>query len=320
MRAENGGQGDQTGTHFQRVLKIRHLRVVAALADLGLVSAVADRLHVTQPAVSKQIAEVERTLGVPVVTRRRNRLYLTPVGERLAYHARQVLHQIDRAAFDIEAMRKGLSGAVRIGSVSSLAPILLPDTLALFKQSAPRASVSVVEGHINSLMPELRSGMIDVLIGRVWQVQPVEGVNQEILMREPVSVVAGRDHPLAGRLSVGWEQAIGWPWILPPAGSVARRAIQSFLADSGLSLPADMIESLSLPLNIELLRRMPILAFLPQRLAVAHARRGDLIVLPLTMDSILSDACCFWREGSPKTNGTLDLFLRCLRQVSDVET
>lgn len=319
MSEDDDGAAEPARTHFQKVLKIRHLRVVAALADLGLVGAVAERLHVTQPAVSKQIAEIERTLGLPIVTRRRNRLFLTPVGERLAHHARQVLHQIDRAEFDIEAMRKGLSGAVRIGSVSSLAPLLLPDALALFKQSAPRASVSVVEGHVNALMPDLRAGAIDVLIGRVWQVQPVDGIAQDVLMQEPVSVVAGRDHPLAGRVAVGWDRAIDWPWILPPAGSVARRAVEGFLADAGLALPANLIESLSLPLNIELLRKMPILAFLPQRLALSHARRGDLIVLPLTMDPVLSEARCFWREGAPESNGTLDLFLRCLRQVTITE-
>lgn len=316
MPEEHGERTVAAPAYFQKVLKIRHLRVVSALAELGLVGAVAERLHVTQPAVSKQIAEIERTLGVPIVTRRRNRLFLTPIGERLAYHARQVLHQIDRAEFDIEAMRKGLSGAVRVGSVSSLAPLLLPDALALFKQSAPQATVSVVEGHVNALMPDLRSGAIDVLIGRVWQVQPVAGIAQEVLMREPVSVVAGRDHPLAGRLAMTWSQAIGWPWILPPAGSVARRAIEGFLADAGLALPANLIESLSLPLNIELLRTMPALAFLPQRLALAHARRGDLVVLPLTMEAVLSEGRCFWRDGAAESNGTLDLFLRCLRQVT----
>jgi len=89
---------------FTSALTLRHMRIIAALAELGLVARVAEFLGVTQPAVSKQITELESLVGVPIVSRDRNRLHLTPVGRRLAEHARQVLNQIDRAAFDLSAI------------------------------------------------------------------------------------------------------------------------------------------------------------------------------------------------------------------------
>ncbi len=95
---------------FQQGITLRHLRALVALSDLKLIARVSEALGVTQPAVSKQIAELEKIVGVPVVTRDRNRLYLTPIGIRLTDHARQALGQLDRAAFDIEAMTSGISG------------------------------------------------------------------------------------------------------------------------------------------------------------------------------------------------------------------
>ena len=97
---------------FQKAVKLRHLRVIAALSDLKLLARVAEELNITQPAVSKQIAELEKIVGVPIVTRDRNRLFLTPIGHRLVVHAKQALNQLDRAAFDLEAMASGISVAV----------------------------------------------------------------------------------------------------------------------------------------------------------------------------------------------------------------
>ncbi|MGJ8547713.1 MAG: LysR family transcriptional regulator, partial [Sulfitobacter sp.] len=163
---------------FQKAITLRHLRVIAALADLKLVARVSEELNVTQPAVSKQIAELEKIVGVPIVTRDRNRLFLTAVGLRLVDHAKQALNQLDRAAFDIEAMASGISGAVTVGVVSSVAPTLLPGAIALFKSSTPQASISVREGHFVELLPELQGGALDLLIARIWQPRELSGIEQ----------------------------------------------------------------------------------------------------------------------------------------------
>lgn len=299
---------------FTKTITLRHLRVVAALADLKLVARVAEALGVTQPAVSKQIAELERIVGVPVVTRDRNRLYLTPIGSRLADHAKQALGQLDRAAFDLEAMASGVSGSVSIGVVSSVAPVLLPGAIALFKRSTPQASVSVSEGHFVELFPQLESGALDVLIARIWQPQELPGIEQMSLFSEPVVVVSGRGHPLALMENPEWADVASYPWILPPINSVARQAVDALFASNGLASPSNTIASLSLTLNVELLRVMPVLGLLPQRLAQAQAARGELAVLPLDTRGLLSEARCYWRANQITRNGTLSLFLKCLQQ------
>jgi len=303
------------GNEFNKAITIRHLRVIAALSDLKLVARVSEELNVTQPAVSKQIAELERIVGVPVIVRDRNRLYLTEIGSRLADHAKQVLRQLDRAAFDLEAMASGVSGSVSIGAVSSVAPKLLPSTIALFKRSTPKATVSIYEGHFVGLFPELESGALDLLIARIWQPQELEGFDQMPLYSEPVVVVVGRNHPLARETQLDWADVVGSPWILPQANSVARRAVDALFAEQGLTPPSNTISSLSLMLNLEILKEMPAFGLLPESLARTYALRGEVAVLPLDTRGFLSEARCFWRTDQVASNSTVSLFLKCLQQT-----
>lgn len=300
---------------FQNSITIRHLRIIASLADLKLVARVSEALNVTQPAISKQITELEKIVGVPVVTRDRNRLYLTPIGNRLADHAKQVLSQIDRASFDIDAMASGVTGSVSIGAVSSVAPTLLPKTIELIKRGTPHASVSVTEGHFVELLPLLENGTLDLLIARIWQPQELSGIDQMTLFSEPVVVVAGREHPLTIQENLSWSDTFQFPWIFPQASSVARRAVEALFAENGLAPPSNTIASVSLALNLELFRAIPALGFMPQRLAQAYSIRGDISVLPLDTRGMLSEAHCFWRADNLAQNGTPSLFLKCLQQT-----
>jgi len=305
------------GNEFSNAITMRHLRIIAALADLKLVARVSETLNVTQPAISKQITDLERIVGVPVVTRSKNRLYLTAAGTRLAEHAKQMLNQLDRAAFDIEAMASGVSGTVSIGAVSSVAPILLPGAIALFKNSAPTASVTVAEGHFVGLFPELESGALDLLIARIWQPQELPSISQTTLYSEPIVVVTGRNTPLVRKHDLTWQDAAASPWILPQANSVARRAVDALFAEHGLTPPANTIASLSLTLNLGILQQMPALGFLPQSLAQTYAARGDVVTLPLDTRGFLSETRCFWRTDQIAKNGTLSLFLKCLQQATE---
>lgn len=306
-----------SNSDFQKAVKLRHLRVIAALSDLKLLARVAEELNVTQPAVSKQIAELEKIVGVPIVTRDRNRLFLTPIGHRLVGHAKQALNQLDRAAFDIEAMASGISGAVAIGVVSSVAPTLLPSTIALFKSSTPEASISVREGHFVELIPELQGGALDLLIARSWQPQELPGISQLRLFEEPVVIVAGRNHKLARKPDLKWTDLVDFPWIMPQANSVARQAVDALFAENELAPPANTIASLSLTLNLALLDTIPALGLMPQRLAQSHAARGDIVTLPLHTRGVLSEVRCFWRSDQVAANPTFLFFLKCLQKTTE---
>ena len=138
------------------------------------------------------------------------------------------------------------------------------------------------------------------------------------LFSEPIVVVAGHNHPLSQGGDVTWTDVTTYPWILPQPGSVARQAVDALFAANGLSPPNNTIASLSIALNLELLRAMPALGLLPQRLAQAQAARGETVILPLDTRDLLSEARCFWRKDQVSQNATLALFLKCLRQTAKV--
>ncbi|MDB4224511.1 LysR family transcriptional regulator [Granulosicoccus sp.] len=297
------------------------MRIIASLADLKLITRVSEALNVTQPAISKQITELERIVGDPLVTRDRNRLHLTPIGIRLAKHAKEVLSQLDRAAFDIEAMASGVSGSVSIGVVSSVAPTLLPGTIALFKNNTPDVLVSVTEGHFVGLYPSLEVGELDLLIARIWHPQELPGIIQKTLYSEPLVVVVGRSNPLSRKNDLTWSDVVNFPWIMPQSNSVARRAVDALFAQNGLSPPRNMISSLSVTLNLEIFAAMPAIGLLPKSLAQTYAGRGEIVILPLDTQGFLSETRCFIREGQTDANGALTLFMKCLEQtIEDIKT
>jgi DNA-binding transcriptional LysR family regulator len=314
MSAKGRGDLEISNTDWHTRLTTRHLRMITSLAELGLVARVAEALNVTQPAISKQIAELERIVGDAIVIRDRNRLHLTPIGLKLAEHGRLILSQIDRAAFDIDAMTRGVSGSVTVGAVGSVAPILLPEAIALMKGSAPKASISVVEGHFVSLLPELTAGKIDLLIARIWQPLELPGVRQKALFEEPIVVVAGRGHPLARKNDISWQSVLDWPWILPQSNSIARQAVDALFARNGLLPPENTVTSVSLNLNLELMRKLPALGLFPESLARIHSARGDIVVLSLDTEGLLSEARCFWMPDQKIGDSTFELFMQCLMQ------
>ena len=301
--------------YFRQGLRLQHLRIMAALAEVRLVSKVAERLHVTQPAISKQIAEIESALSAPVIYRERNRLFLTEVGQRLASHAQAVMQQLRRAELELEALSMGGSGHLRIGTVTSLSPTLVAKAIIAFKRIAPRVSIAVTEGHFVAMRPLLDRGEIDVAVARVWQPQVLPGLEQSVLTSEPIAVVSGRDHPLTKRRRLQWSDALSWPWILPDKQSVARGAIEAFWTEQGMAVPGDVIEAQSLPLSLALMRDMPYLGLFPEALALSHAARGDLSVLGLRLGAVLSEGRCFWRKGQMEQNAALRPFLDCLKAV-----
>lgn len=299
---------------FRDVLKIRHLRILAALDQMRQITKVARAFNVTQPAISKQIAELERELGTPIIHRQGNSVAFTPAGAVLVRHAKDVLHRIQRTEFDIEALQKGLSGHVRIGVAASLMPTILPEAIRLMVQAAPSSVVTVSEGHFNQMLPMLYGGEIDLLVMRIWKPFTLEGIEKLSLGHEPLVVVAGTDHPLARRSEVGWEAAREWPWLRAATGSLATEGMNEFLAQKGLGPLSGQVEASSIMLSLSMMRLMPYLALFPERLARYHSARGELAVLPVNTEGYLSEANCFWLAS--EADETVTLFRQCLVQAS----
>ncbi|MFF0815208.1 LysR substrate-binding domain-containing protein [Rhodococcus sp. NPDC003318] len=154
-----------TGTAKPPAYTMRQLFVFVAVAETGTIRAAADRLHVSQSAVSLALTELERGLRSQLCVRRRaHGVQLTPTGERVLVRARALLEQAGDLAAAAAGAEGELTGPLAIGCYSSLGPTLLPRLLYEFNQQHPRVTVDFVEDNQDRLDGRLTSGELDLAI------------------------------------------------------------------------------------------------------------------------------------------------------------
>lgn len=227
-------------------LKPRHFRMLVALDDLRHLGRVAQSLHVTQPAVSLALNDIEKGLGFRLFERTPKGMLPNAYGECLIRHARSVLASLAQARDELHALQAGASGKVTVGALPAMRPGLLPKALALLKQRTPHTIVIVHEGSMESMLPELRRGAVDLIVGRLVSREASGDFAEETLYEGHNVVVVGRGHPLARRRRLEWRQLAGHPWVLPPVGSLSREPLESVLQKNGAGLPADCVETMSI--------------------------------------------------------------------------
>jgi DNA-binding transcriptional LysR family regulator len=293
---------------FERGLKLSHLRLVALFASLGQIRLVADRLHVTQPAISKQLAELEEGLGAAVLTRVGNRLQFTALGEALLKRAREVLLQLEQARHEVDALSTGISGAISIGAVATVLPVIAPELTLQLKKRAPNVSVSFLEDTSDKLFPRLASSELDLVFSRSEAPTLHCQVVGDRILEDPIVVVCGREHPLASRRPLVPSDLKGIPWILPPRDAPIAVALRKWLGDHDLTLPPGCVQSIYLVVNEALLKSYPFLGMMPLSVAKGEQHREDIRVLNLPGASFLPGVWAFHNHATvnPVVGAALD--------------
>ncbi|MET8827003.1 LysR substrate-binding domain-containing protein [Streptomyces sp. NPDC004610] len=183
-----------------------------SLAQLRAFTAVAEHLHfrdaaaaigMSQPALSGAVAALEETLGVTLLERTTRRVLLSPAGERLAVRAKAVLAEMGALLEEAEAVRAPFTGTLRLGTIPTVAPYLLPTVLRLVHERYPDLDLQVHEELTASLLDGLTGGRLDLLLLAVPLGVP--GVTELPLFDEDFVLVTPLGHPLGGREGVSRE-------------------------------------------------------------------------------------------------------------------
>lgn len=264
-------------------LKLRHLRLIDAIADARSLSEAASRLNVTQPAASKGLREIEDILGMPLFARGPRGLTLTMFGRSLLAHSRTIQSEVRHIAEEIEAINKGSFGAVLVGSMLVGLPILLPAAVRLLRERHIDVPVRITEGTQGVLIEELRSGTLDLIVGRLTPINTHERFDQEVLFQEPIVVVAGARHPLLRRPKVSYRDLAEARWILPPPESVVHGPVLQMFAQHGLSSPRAYAETTSYLLIRSLLADQDAVAALPLSVVKRDLSNGEIAILPVQL-------------------------------------
>jgi DNA-binding transcriptional LysR family regulator len=301
----------QLDWYMRANLKPRHLQMLVSLDDFRNVGKVAASLNVTQPAVSRALGELERGLGLSLFERSARGVHPTAYGECMIRHARAVLGGLAVAREELRSLMLGASGKASVGALPAAAPALLPRAIALLKQRSPNTTVFIREGTMDVLLPELRTGKLDLIVGTLPHAGAGRDLEEKILFEERTTVVAGRAHALTRRRKLDWADLGDYPWVLPPSGSLLRDPLEAELQRHGVPIPANSIESLSVHVIVMYLQITNALACLSREVA-RHYEELDLIsILPLELPEMVRPVGMTWSRARTLSPGA-QLVMRCL--------
>ncbi|WP_217161566.1 LysR substrate-binding domain-containing protein [Streptomyces sp. AC512_CC834] len=260
-------------------LKFRHLVLIDALSRRGSVVGAAAELHVTQPAATRSLHELEDILGVPLFERGPRGITPTVFGEAFTRHARAVLAQLAQAGRHVVELAAADRGTVVVGTHLAGSNVLLPRAIAALKKERPHLTVIVREGSPEALLLELEAGRVDLVVGRLTAPSD-ERMERRKLYDESVEPVVRATHPLAGRGGVELAELVEHPWILPGAETVLRREVEELFGRHGFALPLNRVETTSFLTMRQLLLETDVVAVLPS-LIVRDDNRLVRLSVPL---------------------------------------
>ncbi|WP_250503919.1 LysR substrate-binding domain-containing protein [Caballeronia sp. AZ7_KS35] len=301
--------------YLQINLKARHLRLLVTIDTYRNLSQVAEVTHVTLPAVSKSLAELERGLGLSLFTRTGQGLVPTPYGECLTRHAHAMLHVLHQARDELKALSAGTEGKIEIGVLPVSASILLTQALKLLKERSPGTNAKIVEGSAATLLPDLWQGHLDLVVGRLPPPDTLGSFDEKELLEEPVMLVTGRHHPLARKKSLQWTDLRPYPWILPPIGSILRDPLERALEVHDVPLTNNYIKTVSLHVIRAHLQVSDCIAVMADSSARNAAHPQPLHTLPLTLPRLLRPAGVLWNRARTLTPSA-QLMLSCLEDTA----
>lgn len=226
-----------------RQIKMRHLSAFIETVRCGSLKAASERVSLTQPAISKTLKDLERILGVSLMHRDRGGVELTREGTVFRQFAEQSLAALGHGLASLDALSSGATAPLRIGALPSVAADLLPDVILRFAELSPLTPVTIEDGGIGGLVERLRSGDLDLLVGRMGRPETMTGLSFTQLYAEQVVFAVATDHPLARATNV---KALSDCRILyPPKGAAIRPLVDRFLIAQGIGGWANQIETVS---------------------------------------------------------------------------
>ena len=259
-------------------INLNLLRSFYFVAEAGSISKAAEAAHISQPALSKAVRELEKQLGMPLMERTARGVVLTGAGEALREHARAIF-ELERAAEEAVAAHRNLEGGVlRIGASTTLSTYVLPPLLGEFARLHPHLTLRLARENTRHIEELLVSYRLDVAI--------VEGPphDERLLSRawreEELVCVCAPDHPLSGRELVWPEELRHHKWVVREEGSGTREVIERALRPHGLP-PSDALEIGGAEAVKQAVAAGLGLAIVSRAAAADQLALGKLIVLPL---------------------------------------
>ncbi|MDV4143449.1 MULTISPECIES: pca operon transcription factor PcaQ [Shimia] len=263
---------------IDRRIKFRHIQCFVEICREGSLKLAAERLFLTQPAISKTLKELEEILGAELLERSRAGVTLTPQGDVFLHFAEQSLAALQQGLAGVEQVGTAGKARIAVGALPSVAARLMPAVVTEMSKIAPDVEVHVQDGPHGFLVDRLRLGGLDLVIGRLGRPETMQGLSFTQLYEEKVEFIVRAGHPLLDAPDLA---RIGeWQVIYPPQGSAIRPLIERFLIAHGVGNVPNRIETVSGAFGRVYTRRSDAIWIISAGVVANEIADGFLVPLP----------------------------------------
>lgn len=294
-------------------LRFRHLQFLDALGQTRNLRLAAERLHITQPAATKVLADIEEILGTRLFDRLSRGVRPNELGLFTLRYAGDVLGGQRKFVEEFNALRAGGHGHLTLGGISGSAADLLPAAVAEMQRQRPLLVLQIFEQSSNQLAQWLAERKIEVMLGRLTEPDQPALFHYERLMGERLHVVGGPQHLLRLEQAVEARELANWPWILYPPGTAIRKVSDDIFARAGLLPTSGVVETPSFLFSMELMQTTNMLTLAPAALADKYVSKGLLSRIATDLPVRMPDYGVVTRLGETPSPAA-QAFIQVLRE------
>lgn len=268
---------------MDRRIKIRHLQAFVEIVRRGSFKKAGEHLALAQPSVSKTISELESILGETLLIRSRAGVQITAAGEVFSHYAGIALTALQQGTDSLAHKRRGPEKRLSIGALPTVAARLMPHVAAALQRIDPNIVLRIQDGPHGYLLDALRSGDLDVVIGRMGAPVMMQGVSFTQLYTETISIVVRPGHPILKKASV--NEIPNWQVLLPSEKAAIYPIVQGFLLAHGISQIPNRLETVSGAFARVYVRNSEAVWFVSSGVAANEVRDGSLVEVPVDMSA-----------------------------------
>jgi LysR family pca operon transcriptional activator len=258
------------------------MRFVLALDQYRSLSAAARALHLTQPALTKSLQELEALFGAPLFERHPHGVTPTAVGSLLLDFSKHTLADLRRLDDKLDELASPGGGLVVLGALPVSCAGLVPRVVQALRARHRALEIRLVGGRTEELLPRLAAGEVDMVLGRLYQPDLPDGLSREPLHHEPISVLARAGHPLFAREDGARADLSAYDLVLPTFSQRLGIEIEHLLSLLQLAASPRWLRSSSHLFIREILLETDMITVAPRLLVAGDLMRGALRVVPTT--------------------------------------
>jgi DNA-binding transcriptional LysR family regulator len=266
-----------------RRLKLRDLHILLAVVQCGNMSKAARQLSVSNPVVTKAVADLEHTLGVRLLDRTPRGVDLTVYGRALLDRGLVAFDELRQAVKHIEFLANPTAGEVRIACSLATSIGFVVAVIERLSRRFPRIVFNVQAGPEADASRALEERTVDLLIGRMFSLIVEDHLNAEILYDDPFVIAAGVRNPWVRRRKIDLAELMNEPWVLPPADSPFGSVIEEAFRAAGLKVPASTVIASAVPMRNALLASGRFLTIVPSSLLRFSGHEPTAKPLPIEL-------------------------------------